>query len=71
MNQVFVHRIALPMTVKGVTIPENESGDYIVFINDNLCRASQRDVLAHELNHIKKDHFRDAMNVIDAKLEAG
>lgn len=71
MNRVFVHRIALPMAVKGVTIPENESGDYIVFINDNLCQTAQREALTHELNHIKKDHFRDIIHVIDAEQEAG
>ena len=71
MDRIFVHRVALPMTVKGVTIPEDESGDYIVFINDNLCEASRQTALAHELEHIKKDHFRDVMHVIDAEREAG
>ena len=70
MNRVFVHRVELPMAVKGVTIPENESGDYIIFINDNLCEAARREVLAHELDHIKKDHFRDVIHVVDAEQEA-
>ena len=56
MNRVFFHRVPLPMTIKGVTIPDPD-GDYTVIINDQLCPETQEEIASHELAHIRHhDH---------------
>lgn len=69
MNRIYAHLIELPVTVRGVTIPDDDTGDYIVFINALFDHATQQAVLAHELEHIRRDHFSDTLTVIEA--EAG
>lgn len=71
MNRVFAHLVDLPMTVKGVTVPDGPEGDYIVFINANLCFESRECALQHELRHIRMNHFGGDITVIDAEYEAG
>lgn len=71
MNRVFTHLADLPMAVKGVTVLDGLEGDYIVFINANLCYESRKRALQHELQHIRKEHFRDTLTVIDTEYEAG
>lgn len=71
MNRIFIHLVDLPMAVKGVTIPDDPEGDYIVFINSNLCYESRGQVLQHELRHIRMNHFGSDLTVIDAEFEAG
>lgn len=71
MNRVFVHLVSLPMAVKGVTIPEDESGDYIVFVNEALSPDARKRVVNHEFEHIKKCHFCDTLTVVEAERDAG
>lgn len=70
MNRVFFHRVPLPMTIKGVTIPDPD-GDYTVIINDQLCPETQEEIVSHELAHIRGEHFSDARTVEEAERDAG
>ena len=70
MNRVFFHRVSLPMTVKGVTVPD-PNGDYTVFINDQLCPETQEEIASHELAHIREGHFSDTCTVTEAERDAG
>ena len=70
LDCVYTHLIALPMAVKGVTIPDNE-GDYTIIINENLSYECREQVLHHELRHIKMNHFSDTLTVVDAEYDAG
>lgn len=70
MNCVFSYCVPLPMAVKGVTIPQSDTGDYIVFVNENLCQKSRLEAFQHEVSHIKRDHFRDMIDVSVAEKEA-
>lgn len=70
MNRVFFHRVSLPMTVKGVTVLD-PNGDYMVFINDQLCPETQEEIASHELAHIRGEHFSDTRTVEEAERDAG
>lgn len=70
MNRIFLRLASLPMTVKGVTIPDSE-GDYTIFINDALCPEIRERVIAHEMAHIRQNHFSDTLTVEDAECDAG
>lgn len=52
----FVRYIEFPMTVRGVTVPNND-GTFDIYINDLLCECSKEKCLAHEIRHIMQDHF--------------
>lgn len=53
MGDVYINKIELPMTIKGVTILKD--GDYIVFINNLFSDEIQEQALKHELDHIYND----------------
>ena len=52
----FVRFLALPSSVEGVTLPNND-GTYDVYINSVLPVEKRREALAHELSHIRFDHL--------------
>lgn len=68
MNDVIVRLIDL--TVPGVTVLD-ENGDYNVYINARLSFEERRKAYAHELRHIKKDHFSDDRPIGEIEKEAG
>ena len=70
MNRIFLRLVPLPMTVKGVTLPDAD-GDYTVFINADLCPETREEVIEHEMAHIQKNHFSDVLTVVEAEQEAG
>lgn len=65
----FVRLIPLPYCVEGVTIP-NDDGTFDVYINSRLPLEKQGEVLVHEMEHIKKDHFYDEHPVWMNEAEA-
>lgn len=67
----FVHLVALPTHINGITVP-NSDGTFEIYINANLCQKRQHEALEHELKHIKKDHFYDDIKPIETvENEAG
>lgn len=66
----FVRLVALPPAVEGVTVP-NDDGTFDVYINSKLPLEKQGQVLMHELEHIKKDHFYNEDPVWINEAEAG
>lgn len=69
MGDIFIRGIELPLTVKGVTVLD-ENGDYNVYINVLLSFDVQQKATKHELKHIRKEHFYDFEPVIHNELEA-
>lgn len=69
MNDIFIRGIEFPITVKGVTVIDEDS-DYNIYINTLLSTDTQEQTKIHELNHIFKDHFYDCNPVIYNELEA-
>ena len=53
MLDYYVRYIALPRTVEGVSIP-NDDGTFDIYINSTLPPAKQDAVLQHELRHLKR-----------------
>lgn len=72
MGDVFFHELSLPMTVRAATIPDC-NGDFTVIINSNLNPEAKKSAIAHEMCHIKHDHFYRELAVEadeeDARLE--
>ena len=56
MIDYYVRPVALPRRVEGVTVP-NDDGSFSIYINSLLPEDRQQNVLRHELEHIKKEHF--------------
>lgn len=68
MGQIFIRGIALPGKIRGVTVQVQD--DFIVFINTCLCPATQRKATAHEIRHIKQNHFFHDDPVVINEIEA-
>ena len=64
----FVRYAELPLSVEGVTVPNND-GTFDIYINSLLPAERQEETLAHELEHIHKDHFYNDIAPVQA-LEA-
>ncbi|MDY5007628.1 hypothetical protein [Candidatus Allofournierella merdipullorum] len=69
MNCIFIRRLALPGTVRGVAVAAPDD-DFVVFVNESLCPDAQREAAEHELRHIRLDHFYDDEPVVISELEA-
>lgn len=69
MADIFVRYVDFPRTVRGVTLP-NDDGTFSVYLNAILTETMQRKTLAHELAHIRMNHFYDCEPVIVNEREA-
>lgn len=69
MNRIFIRGIALPGSVRGASV-KNEDDDFIIFVNTNLSVEARDRAALHELRHIQLDHFYDQEPVIVNELEA-
>lgn len=69
MGQIFIRGAELPGRVRGVTVKIGD--DFIIFINTCLCPETQKKATAHELAHVRRDHFYNEDPVIINELEAG
>lgn len=68
--EYFVRLLDLPPSVEGVTVP-NDDGTFDIYINSLLSEERQHEKLAHELEHIRKDHFyNDIKTVREVEAEA-
>ena len=65
----FVRPIALPPTIDGVTVP-NDDGTFDIYLNSTQPEKVQQHWLRHELAHILSDHFYKAMDVAEMEREA-
>lgn len=65
----FVHVIPLPLSVRGVTVP-NDDGTFSVYINAAYDTETQRSTLEHELSHLARDHFYSPAPIAAQEAEA-
>ena len=56
MNNVYVKKVDLPVTVGAYTI-KDKNDDYTVFLNERRNYENQLEAYLHELNHIKNGDF--------------
>lgn len=68
--EYYVRLLDLPPAVEGVTVP-NDDGTFDIYINALLPEERQQEKLAHELEHIRKDHFyNDIKSIVEVECEA-
>lgn len=70
MGEVFVRMIAFPLSVRAVTIP-NDDSTFDIYVNSMLPDELQEKALEHELEHIRRNHFYDENPVWVNEKEAG
>lgn len=64
MNEVYVRLVALPLTIRGVTVPDEE-GDFNIYINSSLTPDQQKLVLKHEMTHIERNDFDSFADIFE------
>ena len=64
MNEIYVRLLALPMTIRGVTVTDDE-GDYNIYINSSLTPDQQKHVLKHEMTHIERNDFDSFSDIFE------
>lgn len=69
-SNIFVRIISLPVSVRAVTLP-NDDCTFDIYINSNLPQELQQKALEHELKHIRKNHFYNDDPVWLNEKEAG
>lgn len=69
-SYIFVRTVPLPCAVRAVTLP-NDDGTFDIYVNARLPEELQQKALAHELKHIRKDHFYNDDPVWLNEQEAG
>lgn len=69
-SNIFVRTVPLPESVRAVTLP-NDDSTFDIYLNAKLPEELQRKALAHELEHIKQDHFYNDDPVWRNEAEAG
>lgn len=52
----YVRYADFPRTVNAVTMP-NDNGTFDIYINSALPDEAQTEALAHEVRHIRREHF--------------
>lgn len=50
--------ISLPGTVNAFTVFDDENEFYNIYVNERLTKFEQRKAVLHEIEHIKKGHFK-------------
>ena len=69
VNQIFIQGADMPSKVRCVTIAAPDD-DFMVFVNTNLCPDTQAKAAAHEIRHIRLDHFYNQEPVVINEIEA-
>jgi hypothetical protein len=62
MHNILLRYIALPPTIKGLTV-EDESGDYNIYLNAKLTYEAHTETLQHEMKHITSDDFSKLLHI--------
>lgn len=68
MSEIYIRTVALPLTVRGVTVVDGD-GNYNVYINSQLSSDEQKQTLLHEMTHVRRGDF-ESFEDID-ELEKG
>jgi predicted methyltransferase len=69
MGDVYIREIALPPTIEAV-VQIDIDDDYNIYVNNSICEEKKKLAIAHEMKHIKNNHFYDDYNVALNEIEA-
>ncbi len=70
MGNIFIRGVNSDIRGVKAAVLQDRNGDYIIFINTNLCEDTQRKVKDHELRHVIFNHFQSDRPIIFDELEA-
>ena len=65
----FVRYLPFPARVGAVVVP-NDDGSFDIYLSSQLGDDARKERLAHELAHIREDHFYRPIPVAQAEAEA-
>ncbi len=65
-----IRLLDMPCSVKAVTAMDEE-GYCNIYVNSKLSLEAQQKAVKHELVHIRKDDFHNALDIRDAENRAG
>ncbi len=68
MNMIFIRGIALPGSVRGVTVKDKDD-NFNIYVNTNLNPEQQQKAIAHELKHINAGHFHKELSAAQSEQE--
>ena len=66
---VFIRLCSFPPHVGGMVVP-NEDCTFDIYVNDTFSEERRREVIAHELEHIRRDHFYRDISITEKEAEA-
>jgi len=65
----FVRCAPLPLSINGVTLP-NDDGTFDIYINSQLSDDAQKKALCHEIEHIQQCHFYNEQCIARSEAQA-
>jgi len=69
MGNIFVYILNLPCSIRGYTTRDCD-GDYSIYLNSNLTHEAQLEAYAHEVEHIKANHFDSEQKLLLCEEQA-
>ena len=69
-DDCIIRLLDMPCSVKAMTALD-EDGYFNIYLNSKLSREEQQKAVMHELVHIRKDDFRNALDIREAENRAG
>ncbi len=68
--EYFVRPLPFPLNVHALVQP-NGDGSFDIYVNEYLSDARRARAIAHELEHIRRDHFYRDIELAQREAEAG
>ena len=65
MNDVFIHEVRMPYSVRAMVILDQENGDYVIYVNDYLSEEAKLRAIEHEKMHIMRGDLHSQETVIN------
>ena len=67
----WIRFVEFPNMASESVVVSHGDGTFIIYINTLFCEAKQKERLAHELNHLQKEHFyRDNLTITSIERQA-
>lgn len=64
MSEVYLRYLNLSVTVKGLTV-QDEEGNYNIYLNPRHTYQALNETLDHEINHITNNDFQKFLHIKD------
>lgn len=64
MRDVFIRKLPLPPSIKGLAVQDKE-GQYNIYLNAHLTHEAHIETIEHEIQHISNNDFSKGEHVKD------